>query len=395
MPTPNKKETILTTAELCFLEKDYPKTTIAEIARRSGVTASVLYHYHKNKEDLLFSVIGRRFDEINQNLSEHLEGIIDPLSKIKKIIWFHLNYFGNNPEWARLFMFNGLRNRDFYRHPSYQKLRYYSSFVVATILEGIQEGVFRKDLNVSVTRDLIGGILDNEVLSWLILQDIEKMTSAVDSILDLLKPALVLSDTDSLKEVPDKRERINLAAKELFSAKGYERTTMLDITKQAGIAEGSVYDYFKSKEEILFLITEGQLAEIETEFEDIFNITHPARKLERLVRVYFSSTLSNRDFLKTYYIQIFFSDRFWELTSFKISLENGYGVEQILKEGKEAGVFRSDTSFRALRSIIIGGLGHMAFRWVFVEGEIKNDPRRSDKTRDINDAIAMILRMVT
>lgn len=389
----NKQDTILKTAETCFLEKDYTRATIVEIAGRSAVTPSVLYHYYKNKEDLLFSVIGNRFEAINQDLSDHLQGIIDPLSKIKKIIWFHLNYFCRHTDFARLYMFSGLRNREFYLHSSYQKLRKYSSFLIHAILEGIEKKEFRKGLNVVVLRDVALGILDNEVLSSLILGDMEGMPSRADDIMELLLPALV-PDSEQLHAVLTKPELIIGAARELFSEKGFEKTTMLDIAKKIGIAEGSVYNYFKNKDDILFKITEEQLKTIDAEFTDLFSITEPGKKLERIIRVFFTSHLADREFLKTYYIQIFFRDRFWDLSTFRKNLEDGYGLRPVLEEGQQTGAFRADISFRALRNLIVGGLGHMVFRWIFIEDTLKGTPHRSDKTGEINDAVSMVLRMV-
>lgn len=62
----------------------------------------------------------------------------------------------------------------------------------------------------------------------------------------------------------DKRARLLQLGRELFSAKGFKDTSVTDITKKAGIATGSFYSFFKSKEELfmeLFLEENVKLKE--------------------------------------------------------------------------------------------------------------------------------------
>jgi AcrR family transcriptional regulator len=54
----------------------------------------------------------------------------------------------------------------------------------------------------------------------------------------------------------DKREAIVMAARELFTGEGYETTTMAQVASQAGVAVGTVYLYFKSKQELLYAVRE-------------------------------------------------------------------------------------------------------------------------------------------
>jgi len=56
---------------------------------------------------------------------------------------------------------------------------------------------------------------------------------------------------------PDKREAIVEAAKVLFTTVGYENTTIADVAKKAGVAVGTVYLYFKNKNELLFAVQGG------------------------------------------------------------------------------------------------------------------------------------------
>lgn len=54
--------------------------------------------------------------------------------------------------------------------------------------------------------------------------------------------------------VKAKREQICRAAEELFAEKGYHKTSIRDIAKKSGISIGSLYDYIRNKEDILYLL---------------------------------------------------------------------------------------------------------------------------------------------
>ena len=60
--------------------------------------------------------------------------------------------------------------------------------------------------------------------------------------------------------VPDKREAILRAATCVFARNGYFNSKVADIASAAGVADGTVYLYFKSKEEIFGAVLEGHLA---------------------------------------------------------------------------------------------------------------------------------------
>ena len=82
-----KREQILTAAEK-LLSQNGHGTKISDIAREAGVFDSNIYHYFKNKEDLMFSVVEERNRQSVDDLKLQLQGIRDPISKISKLIWW-------------------------------------------------------------------------------------------------------------------------------------------------------------------------------------------------------------------------------------------------------------------------------------------------------------------
>ena len=68
-------------------------------------------------------------------------------------------------------------------------------------------------------------------------------------------------NTSTRAVVGDKREAILRAAIKVFAGKGYFNSKVADIAGEAGIADGTVYLYFKSKDEILHSIFDRAMAE--------------------------------------------------------------------------------------------------------------------------------------
>ena len=64
-----------------------------------------------------------------------------------------------------------------------------------------------------------------------------------------------------VKKAEVRRLEIVAAARQLFQAKEYEKTTMQDVMDQLGIAKGTIYHYFKSKEELLEAVVENIVEE--------------------------------------------------------------------------------------------------------------------------------------
>jgi AcrR family transcriptional regulator len=64
-----------------------------------------------------------------------------------------------------------------------------------------------------------------------------------------------------VKKAEERRQEIIAAARELFETKDYEKTTMQNVMDQLGIAKGTIYHYFKSKEELLEAVIEHTISE--------------------------------------------------------------------------------------------------------------------------------------
>jgi AcrR family transcriptional regulator len=84
-----------------------------------------------------------------------------------------------------------------------------------------------------------------------------------------------------VKKAEERREEIIEAASRLFLVKGYDRTTMKDVMERLQIAKGTIYHYFKSKEELLEAVLDSLVTDLVRQMEE-FSAESQGNALERL-----------------------------------------------------------------------------------------------------------------
>ncbi|MBW1767077.1 MAG: TetR/AcrR family transcriptional regulator, partial [Deltaproteobacteria bacterium] len=78
------------------------------------------------------------------------------------------------------------------------------------------------------------------------------------------------------------KNRIIESAKKLFAEQGYQKTTIIDISRQAGLSEAALYEYFQGKEDLLLTIPQLWVSElIEGLEEQLFGIKGAFNKLRK------------------------------------------------------------------------------------------------------------------
>jgi AcrR family transcriptional regulator len=87
------RELLLRTAINLFAEKGYAETSIRDIGIRADISTSIMYHYFKGKEDILFEVITTSSHELTKMLEEIRERIQDPVECLIEMLMTHIVRF--------------------------------------------------------------------------------------------------------------------------------------------------------------------------------------------------------------------------------------------------------------------------------------------------------------
>ena len=165
--------------------------------------------------------------------------------------------------------------------------------------------------------------------------------------------------------ITDKREAILRAAIKVFARKGYFNSKVADIAGEAGIADGTVYLYFKSKDEILHSIFDRAMAEFISEGKrELAAIEGPAEKLKRIAELHLEKLGADRDLAIVFQVELRGSTKFMQEFS-----AAGFGeyldiIRTTIEEGQRAGVFRSDLKPVVGAKILYGALDEMVTNWI-------------------------------
>ncbi len=173
----------------------------------------------------------------------------------------------------------------------------------------------------------------------------------------------------------DKREAILRAATHVFAGNGYFNSKVADIARVAGVADGTVYLYFKSKEEILHSIFERNTSEAIAEGrEELSKINDPREKLRRIARHHLERLGADRDLAVVFQVELRGSTKFMEEFSAAGLAAYLLLIREALEEGQRAGVFRKELNAKLTAKILFGALDEMATNWILSKRRYKLAP---------------------
>lgn len=157
---------ILRAARDVFCEKGYEAAAVAEIAARMGVVEGTVYKYFTSKRELLLKVLEHWYEEMFGDYARDLAGVSDARSRLRLLVWRHLRSIREFPLLCRL-MFREVRSEQDYHGSDLHGLnRQYTQLLVDVLQEGVDAGVFRRDIPLPLLRDLIYGGIEHATWNY-------------------------------------------------------------------------------------------------------------------------------------------------------------------------------------------------------------------------------------
>lgn len=162
-----------------------------------------------------------------------------------------------------------------------------------------------------------------------------------------------------------KYEKILKAAIKVFAKNGFHNSKISQIAKEAGVADGTIYLYFKNKDDILIRLFEEKLDEINNDLRnELENIRDPREKFQIFIRKHLSTVERNRNLAEVISVELHQSHKFMKEYHPEKFGEYLNIISGIIREGKEAGIFRSDLMPGVIKRTIFGALDEMVLYWV-------------------------------
>ena len=173
----------------------------------------------------------------------------------------------------------------------------------------------------------------------------------------------------------DKRTAILRAAIQVFARNGYFNSKVADIAGEAGVADGTVYLYFKSKEDILHSIFDQSMEEAISEAKrQLASITDAREKLRRIAFLHLERLGADRDLAVVFQVELRGSTKFMEEFSAAGFAEYLSLIRVAFEDGQTAGVFRADLNPKVVAKVLFGALDEMATNWILSKRRYKLAP---------------------
>ena len=182
------REEIVSAAEKVFAAKGFFPTTMSDIARRAEFGTGTLYKYFKSKEELYFTLIDAKVEEINRLVKSELSQRNSAVERIKKVLQLQFEFIQRNQDFFRIYISE--RNRfewtvkDELGKGVHEKMVSYIDILSEVIAQGIKKGEFRSMDPRDLAHAFVG-IVNSFVFEWLISREPYPLVSKLDTVLEI------------------------------------------------------------------------------------------------------------------------------------------------------------------------------------------------------------------
>ena len=182
---------------------------------------------------------------------------------------------------------------------------------------------------------------------------------------------------------PDKPHQIIDAAVRVFARNGYYNSRVSDIAREAGIAAGTIYLYFKTKDEILVTLFREKMAEwVALVRKAIAGERDPVAKIRKIVALHFKVIQEHPDLAEVVQVELRQGQKFFRGASAHEISAYFDVIQGVLEEGVAAGRIRHDLPVKIATKMLFGAMDQLATSWVL--------GKRAYRLTDAADAVATI-----
>jgi TetR/AcrR family transcriptional regulator, fatty acid metabolism regulator protein len=182
---------------------------------------------------------------------------------------------------------------------------------------------------------------------------------------------------------PDKPQQIIEAAVRVFARKGYYNSRVSDIAREAGIAAGTIYLYFRTKDDILVTLFREKMAQFVGSLRKaIADEPDAVAKLSRLIRLHFEMLEEDPQLAEVVQVELRQGQKFFRGASTHEIASYFALITSMLEEGVAEGRFRAELPVKVATKALFGAMDQMATSWVL--------GKRGYRLADTADAVADI-----
>jgi TetR/AcrR family fatty acid metabolism transcriptional regulator len=174
---------------------------------------------------------------------------------------------------------------------------------------------------------------------------------------------------------PPKRDAILRAAIDVFAERGYFNAQVADVARAAGVAAGTVYLYFRSKDDLLVSIFERSMKVALDEGRAVIATTaDPRERLRQFARLHLGRLGRDRNLAIVFQVELRQSTKFMERFSATLLRDYLGLIRDAIADGQRDGLFRADVKATVAAKVLFGALDEMATNWILSKRRYALEP---------------------
>lgn len=189
MKSPDKHRKIIRAATKVFAKKGFFNARISDIAKEAKVADGTIYLYFNNKFDILLSVFEQEIGKLIDQVTSLLNKEENPKVKLEIFITNHLEEMKKNRYLAEVIHIELRQTSKLIREYRKNTFNEYLAIISAIIAQGQEAGVFRKEIEPEIARQMVFGALDEISRCWHVGSDCpfttEEVSQQITSILQI------------------------------------------------------------------------------------------------------------------------------------------------------------------------------------------------------------------
>lgn len=184
-----------------------------------------------------------------------------------------------------------------------------------------------------------------------------------------------------------RKDRIMDAALRIFAEKSFQEATISEISKEAGVSEATIYEYFGTKEDLLFAIPEKISNDTFEESEAVLPyIKDVEGRMRAVLLSYVRLYENNPHYSALVLLQLMSNKRFRQTAAHAAIRRSAHSLLDCIRDGIADGTFRSDADAYLIRSMLMGTIEHLFIHW-----HMQGMPRREKSMMDMLDPFMEIV----
>jgi len=167
------------------------------------------------------------------------------------------------------------------------------------------------------------------------------------------------------REKGDKRERILDAAESVFAQRGFYNARVAEIAREAGVADGTIYLYFKSKDELLYSLFESRMERvIQTLAAAVASAEGPVEQVRAFIAAHLSLIADKPQVAEVLTVELRQSSKFMKEHANPRFGEFLKILAAIIADGQRSGDFNPDLPAPLVARAIFGMIDELALAWL-------------------------------